>query len=76
MVIDINKKLEVICVIFQNGQYSGETEKDKSEIKSLTNQEFLSRFDLEKLKTFAAKNGIMSICITHPLPEYQPPVKK
>ena len=71
----MNKKSEVIYIICKNGQYSGETEKDKSEIKSLTNQEFLSRLDLEKLKNLAAKNGIMSICITHPMPEYQPPKK-
>lgn len=72
----MNKKSEVICVFYKNGQYSGETEKDKSEIKSLTSQEFLSRFDLEKLKTLAAKNGIFSICITHPMPKYQPPTKR
>lgn len=75
MAIVMNKKSEVICVIFKKGQYFGEKESDQKLIKDLTGLEFLSRFDLEKLKTSAAKNGILSICITHPLPEYQPPKK-
>lgn len=72
----MNKKPEVICVIYKNGQYFGETESDQKLIKDLTGLEFLSRFDLEKLKISAAKNGILSICIIHPMPEYQPPIKK
>jgi len=71
----MNKKTEVISVIYKSGQYFGETESDQKLIKDLTGLEFLSRFDLEKLKNSAAKNGIFSICITHPLPDYQPPKK-
>lgn len=72
----MNKKSEVICIICKNGQYFGETDFDKKLIKDLTGLDFLSRFDLEKLKTLAAKNGIFSICITHPMPKYQPPTKR
>lgn len=67
--------MTTIYIIFKNGKYFGEKESDQKLIKELTNQDFLSRIDLEKFKEISCQNGYRSICISHPMPEYKP-IKK